>query len=352
MKSTIRKAGMKAALILAVAAAAVPSLQPEGLAEAAASQYAVIEQPVEVNGNRVSLSAINSDHTTYVAVRSLNDLIGLNTRWDQKSKTVTVTGRDRELALNTIDGSAVLNDQRIYGLPAILHNDTTYVPFRFLLERMGYGVSYDPETKEIGIEAIQENALRVTTGTIQEIEGRKSIRVHYPVLSGFAREDVQNAINEVLKKDAELNADLARTTLANALEEDDASYDVSFEGTYTVTYNEQDRLSLFVDYHSYTGGAHGLTARVPYTFDLKTGKLLTLKDVTEGNGNYVSIINDTIQRQIKARGIVLLNPFKTIEPDRDFFLKHNGVVVYFSEYEYTPYAAGMPEFETPFSAFR
>jgi len=38
-----------------------------------------------------------------------------------------------------------------------------------------------------------------------------------------------------------------------------------------VTYNEQDKLSLYVDYYSYTGGAHGSVARVTYTFDLKTG---------------------------------------------------------------------------------
>ncbi len=353
MNTAIGKRRTKAALVLAVAAtmASAPLLPSGNAASAAASGYKTIDQPIEVNGKTVALPAINSNSTTYIAIRSLNNEIGLNTRWDKESNTVTVTGRDRELVLNLIDGSATLNDQRIYGLPAILQSNTTYVPFRFLLERMGYGVSYDPASKKIGVEAIRENSLKIATEAIKEEGERRSIVVHYPQISGFANENAQKKINETLKTDAELNADLARQSLEGALEDEEGTYDVSFEGTYTVTYNEQDRLSLYVDYYIYTGGAHGTTARVAYTFDLKTGKPLTLADVAGGNDKYVSIINDHIQSQIKARGIALLNPFKTIEPDRDFFLKHNGVVVYFTQYEYTPYAAGMPEFEIPFAAF-
>ncbi|WP_372632060.1 stalk domain-containing protein [Cohnella sp.] len=343
----------KAMLALAVAAAiAVAPLLPSGdAASAAASRYKIIEQAIDANGMSVTLPAINTGSTTYVALRGLNNELGLNTRWDKTSHTVTVTGRDRELVLNLGDGGATLNGQSIYGLPAIVQSNTTYVPFRFLLERMGYGVSYDPATKAIGIETIQENALKIETEAIKEDGKRKSIAVHYPRITGYANEEVQKKINETLKKDAELNVDLARQSLDGALGEGSESYEVSFKGTYTVTYNEQDKLSLYVDYHIYTGGAHGTTARVTYTFDLKTGKQLTLTDVTGGNSKYVSIINGHIQNQIKARGIGLLNPFRTIEPDRDFFLKHNGVVVYFTQYEYTPYAAGMPEFEVPFSAF-
>ena len=337
----------------AVAAAiAIAPLLPSGDAvNAAASRYKIIEQAIDVNGTAVTLPAINSEGTTYVALRSLNNQIGLTTKWNKTSNTITVTGRDRELVLNLGDGSAVLNDQQIYGLPAIVQSGTSYVPFRFLLERMGYGVAYDPATKGIGIEEIRENSLTIETQAIKEDKKRQSILVHYPQIAGYANEDAQKKINELLKKDAELNVELAKESLANALEGDDGSYEVTFDGTYTVSYNEQDKLSLYVDYYIYTGGAHGSTARVTYTFDLKTGKLLSLADVTGGKAKYVSIINSHIQKQIQARGLQLLAPFKTIEPDRDFFLKHNGIVVYFGQYEYTPYAAGMPEFEIPYSAF-
>lgn len=349
--------------MVAATLAASPLVLPVQHANAAMnSQYNIINQAIKVDGVQSNLSALNTDNTTYIAIRSLNKSIGLNTDWNKEKQTVTVNGRDRELVLNLQDGSATLNEQQIYGLPAIVQNNTTYVPFRFLLERMGYGVSFDTATKVIGIEAIQENDLRISTAAIKEDGVKKSsLLVNYPQISGFANVEVQKKINALLKSDAELNAEAARKSLDEALgyneeleaENPDVSYpSVSFDGTYTITYNEQGKLSLYVDYHIYTGGAHGSTARVPYTFDLATGELLTLKEASGNNAKYVSIINDKIRSQIKARGLGLINPFETIEPDRDYFLKHNGVVVYFGQYEYTPYAVGMPEFEIPFEAFQ
>ncbi|XID92400.1 stalk domain-containing protein [Paenibacillaceae bacterium WGS1546] len=346
-----KAATRRIALALAAAVVAASLLQPAQQAQAAQHGYKLIEQAIDVDGARSSLSALNMDNTTYIAIRALNDAIGLTTDWDKASGTVTVTGRDRELALNLQDGSANLNGQRIYGLPAVVRNNTTYVPFRFLLERMGYGVSYDSATKTIGIETIEENELKISTARIQESEKNKSLTIHYPQISGFANEAVQKKINETLKTDAELNAEVARRTLSDSLGDGDFGYSVSFEGTYTVTYNADGKLSLYVDYYTYSGGAHGSTARATYTFDLATGKLLTLKDAAGGNERYVAIINDKIQSQIKARRLTLLNPFRTIEPNRDFFLKPSGIVVFFTEYEYTPYAAGMPEFEIPYSEF-
>lgn len=103
-------------------------------------------------------------------------------------------------------------------------------------------------------------------------------------------------------------------------------------------------MSLYVDHYQYTGGAHGGIARRGYTFDLKTGKLLTLKAAAADHPDYVTIINRTIQEQIKDTDLPLITPFDTIKPDRDYYLSHEGVVIYFQPYEYTAYAAGMPEF--------
>ena len=341
------------ALTVAATLASAPLLLPIQQANAAtSSSYKIINQAIEVEGVRANLSALNTDNTTYVAIRSLNQSIGLNTKWDKAKNTVTVTGRDRVLVLDLKSGGATLNDQQIFGLPAIVQSNTTYLPLRFLLEQMGYGVSFDTATKVIGIEQIQENDLKITNAVIKEESAKKSLLVNYPQISGFADEAVQNKINTLLKSEAELNADAARESLSEALGEiPDQVPAVSFDGAYTITYNEQGKLSLYVDYYIYTGGAHGSTARVPYTFDLKTGNMLTLKEATGNNDKYVSIINSKIKSQIKARGIYLLNPFETIEPDREYFLKHNGVVIYFGQYEYTPYAEGMPEFEIPVSDF-
>jgi len=342
-----------AALTIAAALAVSPLLPIQQTNAASGSTYKIINQAIDVEGVRTDLSALNTYNTTYIALRSLNQSIGINTKWDKSSNTVEVTGRDRVLVLDLKSGAATLNKQQIYGLPAIVQDNMTYVPLRFLLERMGYGVSFDATAKVIGIEAIQENDLQISTAVIKEDREKSSILIHYPQISGYANEVVQQKINNFLQSEAKLKAADARDLLMDSLgdPEDDSLPPVSFDGTYTITYNEQGKLSLYVDYYVYTGGAHGNTARVPYTFDLATGDRITLKDAAGENAQYVSIINAKIKSQIKARGIGLLEPFETIEADRDYFMKHNGVVIYFGQYEYTPYAAGMPEFEIPFADF-
>lgn len=350
------------ALTIAATLACVPHALPTQHANAAiATPYKILSHPIIIDGIHSNIPALNADNTIYIAVRSLKAGLGLNAVWDKAKQTVTITGRGRVLVLDLKSGGATLNDQTIYGLPAIVQDNTTYVPFRFLLERMGYGVFFDAASKAIGIETIQENDLKISNVVIKEDSKGKSMRINYPQISGFANEAVQQKINAYLRSEAEANAKTARATLDQAAKDnaqikadnpDSFIPPVTFDGTYIITYNEQGRLSLYVDYYVYTGGAHGMTARSPYTFDLVTGNALSLKEVAEGNAKYISIINAKIKSQIKARGIGLLNPFNTIEPDRDFFLKHNGVVVYFGQYEYTPYAEGMPEFEIPFGNFK
>lgn len=353
-------------LTLAAAMGAAPLATGVSIGQASAASaspaYHAIQQSFKINGGSSTISVLNLEGTTYVGLRMLNDSLGLQTGWDQTSHTATVKGNGRTLALNLKTGTTQLNGETIYGLPGLLVNNSTYVPLRFLLERMGYAISYDA-AHVIGIEKIQENALQIGTGTIAENDDKRklSLEVNYPVLSGFANAAVQDKINAFLKSEAESHAAAGKKDLEQAAQ-DNASYEasspgqtlppVSFEGSYYVTYNENNLLSLYVDYYEYTGGAHGGTVRVPYTFDLATGNVLSLKDAAKGNANYVSIINAEIAKQIKARNMELLVPFKTIEPDRPFYLNRNGLVIYFEQYEYTAYAYGMPEFVIPLSAFQ
>ncbi|MFC5469276.1 stalk domain-containing protein [Cohnella suwonensis] len=355
MNNTKIRRGARKTLALTAAAALLCAPLLAGTDKAsAASSYKVINQPIEVDGARSDIAALDLDNSRYIALRSLNKSIGLVTQWDKATNKVTVTGRGRTIVLDLTSGIASLNGQSDYRLSPIVQNGTTYVPLRHLLEQMGYGVSYDPATKRIGIEAIKENDLRISTASIEESSKKFDLLVNYPVLSGFADAAVQNKINATLKKDAELQADEGQASMEEALGDD--SYvpvnPYAFEGDYTVTYNEKGKLSLYVDYYIYTGGAHGSTVRTTYTFDLATGDIVPLKDAAGGNADYVNVINAKIKSRIKSLGFELMVPFKTIEPDRDYFLKHNGIVVYFGQYEYLPYAAGMPEFEVPFADFR
>ncbi|MEK3913724.1 PdaC/SigV domain-containing protein [Paenibacillus sp. FSL H7-0331] len=356
------------ALMLAVAVGGGTSLTLQGPSEAYAAilggdRITVASHPLLIDGVRKMVPTANVKGDTYIGLRSLNDELGLETGYDAGNQTVTVNGRGRTLKfeLKEYNSAYLLNDQLIYGLPPIVQEDTTYVPLRFLLESVGYGISYDAALGMVGIESIQENPLTYHTVQIAESSKELSLKVSYPQISGLADDGIQQKLNTFLKQEVESHVSASKVLMDKAAadnkkaEADNPKFKippVSLDGIYKITYNEQKRLSLYIDYYIYLGGAHGMTERVPYTFDLTTGNLLTLQEVAGGNANYVSIINNEIIRQYTNTGLSLLEPFKTIEPDRPYFLKHNGVVIYFNPYEYTAYAFGMTEFEIPYAAFR
>ncbi|OBZ11256.1 MULTISPECIES: stalk domain-containing protein [Bacillales] len=359
-RSTRKAATVIAAAMLFASAPVAGWLPGGGVAAAAAQQLKIVSQPFVIDGIRSSIPTANVDGNTYISIRALNNKLGLSTSWDAATRSVVIKGRDRTLSASPDDGSYKLNGQPLYGNPAILINGSTYLPLRFVLERMGYGISYDGKTRTVGIETIKENALSIGTETISKVTKDQSLLIHYPVITGYTNEASQTKINEFLKQEAETYAASGQQAIAKAAADNkemeannkDMTMPVlSFDGAYTITYNEQNTVSLYVDYYSYLGGAHGMTERVSYTFDLMTGEELKLEDVTSGNLNYTSIIDASIREQIKARKLLLISPFEGIKPDRDFYLKHGAVVIAFGQYEYTSYAEGMPEFAIPFKAF-
>lgn len=352
-----RKLTLSLAVVMAVPAATALSV---GSVSAAAPKYPIVSQAITIDGADYSIGTINKDGSTYIALRNLNTALGLTTKYNPSNRLVQVTGRHRSMEIGLSNGSILLNGQSIFGPEAILQSGTTYLPLRFLSERFGYEVTYNKGSKVIGLHAIKENALTITAGTIGADGDDKSLLVYYPTVSGLNNVEVQRKINEFLKQEAdrfvaEGSKQMDPVVQANnelLAEDPDATIRrPSFDGRYTVTYNENGRLSLYADYYVYLGGAHGNTVRTAYAFDLSTGDTLSLKDVAGNRADYVKIINQQIKEQIADRKLQLLTPFQTIEPDRDFFLSHQGVVVYFTQYEYTSFADGMPEFVIPYSTF-
>lgn len=118
--------------------------------------------------------------------------------------------------------------------------------------------------------------------------------------------------------------------------------------------NSNEILSLYIDYYQYTGGAHGITTRVPYNIDIKTGKELMLKDLFKEGYDYKSIINNSINNEIAK------NPdnyfqgkegFNGVNEKQTYYLEENNIIIYFPYYEIAPYAFGMPEFKIPLKTF-
>ncbi|HVI41691.1 MAG TPA: DUF3298 domain-containing protein, partial [Anaerovoracaceae bacterium] len=120
---------------------------------------------------------------------------------------------------------------------------------------------------------------------------------------------------------------------------------------YKITYQQGDFLSLVLYDYQYYGGAHGGTRQISHTFDLKTGAEYTLADLMNGESGYVEYINNFIKADIVKEGLedAQLTKFVSIADNQNYYLSNKGLVIYFQQYEYFPYAFGIMEYNLPYA---
>jgi hypothetical protein len=111
-------------------------------------------------------------------------------------------------------------------------------------------------------------------------------------------------------------------------------------GYYEQKNNQKDYLSLSIYNYAYTGGAHGNTLQHSLTFKQSTGQTYTLQQLFKPGADYVARISAIVSRQIKARSIDTLEPFKAIRPDQDYYVADRSLVIYFQLYELAAYVFG------------
>lgn len=180
---------------------------------------------------------------------------------------------------------------------------------------------------------MNDRQLPVSVSTFHLVRPR--LDVFYPVILGLGDFRVQQIINSAI-----LN-------LVYTLIRDQGYYEnplTQITGSYELKTNERGILSLSIINYAFSGGAHGLTITKSLTFDVQTGRVYELKDLFKPNSDYVKILSEIIRKQIIARNIPLLNEFKGIQPNQDFYIADKALVVYFQLYELTAYVYGFTYF--------
>lgn len=116
-------------------------------------------------------------------------------------------------------------------------------------------------------------------------------------------------------------------------------------GYFEIKTNERGVLSLSIINYTYRyHAAHGLTVIRSLTFDIQTGRNYLLYELFKPESNYIKILSEMIQEQIEERDIVLLEEFKGVRPDQDYYIADKALVIYYQLYELTAYAFGFPQF--------
>jgi hypothetical protein len=201
------------------------------------------------------------------------------------------------------------------------------------------------------------SSVQIDSRDIMDFSEKLNINAKVPVISGVKNKTVQSAINNLLTKKVE--------DYQNELTAEWEEYAKSAEGhapirpfelasVYKSGLVSDKLLSFYVDYYQYTGGAHGITARIPYNFDLQTGKELTLQDLFAEDYDYKQVINAEVNKQIAAHPEIYYQNAGAVEivADQNYYLCDDRLVIYFGQYEIAPYASGIREFEIPFSTLQ
>jgi hypothetical protein len=70
------------------------------------------------------------------------------------------------------------------------------------------------------------------------------------------------------------------------------------------------------------------------------------------NSNYAQLFNKIVKDGIQTSELTSLTPFVSIAENQSYYLDNTGVSVYFQQYEYFPYAAGIQHFTADYSQLK
>lgn len=331
-----------------------------------AALAAGVNTPVVLDGNILETQARIDGHTVLLPVRSVCEALGYEVVWSKSCGVATVTIRkDSDCVLLDLTHQSVTDNGHTIaadvctGDGLMLRMGRTYIDSGLFSTVFPVNASYDSTMSRVLLQRRCENTVIIATEEIKSENNYLKVTIQFPQLSGLDK-TIQDNINALLKdsskkaqKEGENNAaDMAQAIkdgYMGAVGRCETYYD------YQITYNQNGLLSVALINYQYAGGAHGLTVQSSFTFDLSTGETLRLDDFFTSAGGYKAAINAMIRKEIDRRIAAgeldefEFSKFVDIGENPGYYLSNIGFVIYFQEYEYFPYAAGIQEFNNRFS---
>ncbi|MEE4564588.1 PdaC/SigV domain-containing protein [Paenibacillus polymyxa] len=343
--------------LLAAGILAGVAVVPVSYIEAASTkqQQATTQQPgiaIQWNGKTLAAKGVQVNGNTMIPVAALRDSLGIPVSYDTKEGTYTVGSGYNKLyiVVSSSDAYANVNGINTRSMDAKMIAGKLYIPMSLLKDYLGIDAQWNATQKTVTLSKSQLNPITIASQTLPASSNAKvSYKIKYPQISGSQlNPEAQQAINNVLKKHAETVLAAGKKMVAEGEVTAERPYD--FENDFAIAYNKDGILSVIMQDYSYTGGAHGMTARKGYTFSLADGKQLQLSDVLKANPNYKKFLNVDLKKKIDAlQAGEGFEKFKELAADQNFYVTNSGVTIVFDLYDYAPYAYGIPEFTYSFA---
>jgi hypothetical protein len=197
-------------------------------------------------------------------------------------------------------------------------------------------------------------------GTRSDASGSPSLNISLSLLDITGFTALQNNFQDIFYKGlstadyiTEFTNTISKEYKAQKNKEDQKSLDWFYHETIALRTRTATTLVVSLDREYYTGGAHGMTERNYYLFDLDNGNRLFLADILEedalpalkklAEGELRSAMN------IPARVPLTEKDFfsDTLDILYDFYISSKGIGIQWDPYEIAPYSTGAMEILIP-----
>jgi hypothetical protein len=313
--------------------------------------------------NSVNIS-INGENTNFkiefVSGRTMVPLKDIALKLDAEADLYRTTGeiwvKKSEYSLDMLLGKdkIVINGHEKYmDVAPYIKDGVVFVPVRFVCENLGYDVDYIGSSKTIVISSAKLNPISFIN--VRETSmGNVELDIQYPQIKRLENPKVQDKINDAIKNYIDVFKEEIKDFDNEVLELRNYGFRWNYQAcvNYDLEYNKNGILSIVFTDYTYTGGAHGLSRKESFTFNLENGEEYSLDGIFKEGVDYIAKLDNGIKEKIDAlpwNEAYNFESIRNIDNQLDYFYlsKEGSLVVYFQHYEIGPYAMGMPEFKFP-----
>ncbi|MDU1954047.1 MAG: copper amine oxidase N-terminal domain-containing protein [Peptoniphilus lacydonensis] len=115
---------------------------------------------IEYNGKIIKsdVSPFIENDRTLVPIRFISETLGYKVLWDNDSRKVTISGNDVNIELKIDSKNAKVNEKEVeLDAPALIKNERTFVPLRFVAENLKADVKWDKDNFKVIINNLSSN---------------------------------------------------------------------------------------------------------------------------------------------------------------------------------------------------
>lgn len=309
-------------------------------------------QNITVTVNNTSIpytqNPVIKNNVTCVPMKQTAEAFGATVSWNQPTKTVIAKKGDSIISACVNSKTLIVTtngktQKMTMETPAYIENGTMFVPLRPLAQAFQANITWDKNTNTAKIE---NTAFIISEKTEKKAMQNKDgvtvweANISYPELQG--NNEAFSKINEIIANDVHTSLSAAENEIvADDIIVESAGIPYSFDCNYSVTYLDDNTISLLLDYYELTGGAHGMPFRQAYTFDLNTGNQLQLSDILNVE-NADEFAKNAFKNNIVQNPESYFNgATETVNSEYfeyDFYIQPNEIIFFTQAYLLEPYA--------------